>query len=75
MEELMLGKVRQVDVFAAEASFQIILNSEEGEELVAVGDDPRGLSIVEASMILGKLLAVEYTPGTQNIISRLTLSV
>ncbi len=71
----MLGKVRQVDVFATRPNFQVIFNSADGNEHVVVAEDLRSLLTVEASMLLGKQLAIEYTPGTPNVITRVTLSV
>ncbi len=69
-----LGKVRQIDVFVAQPDCQLIFNSATGTELVARTADARCLSILETSMALSKQVAIEYTSGNPNVITRVTLS-
>ena len=70
-----LGKVRQIDLFAAQSSCQLIFNSAAGVELVARTDDARCISILELSVALGREVAIEYIFGDPNMISRVTLSI
>jgi hypothetical protein len=68
------GSVRQVDVFTGSGAYQVILSTTGGGELVATTDDARAQALLLASLATSKTVVVEYTAGTPNKLTRVTLS-
>jgi hypothetical protein len=68
------GKIRQLDVQAERALCQVILNSLEGQELVATTGDALTLSVLGLSISLARYVTLEYSPASSNRITRVILA-
>jgi hypothetical protein len=74
MPSFFTGLVVDLDFIANNDWCQVILLDQQGQELVAITKEHRMQTLLELAFSTGKNAMVEYTAGTQNVLTRVKVN-